>query len=97
MDQNEKVIFAELGRQWFDSIVEILKVNFGNIQYGSQGDDWIWITRKNVKIEIDTFFSANLEVKGPRKGYATVQEVLSLMRPEWIEKVFAEPKTDFTI
>jgi hypothetical protein len=96
MDQNEKVIFAELGRQWFDSIVEILKKHFGNIQYGSQGDDWIWITRKNIKIEIDTFYSANLEVKGPRKGFNLVQEILNLMNPDWIEKIFTEPKPDLT-
>lgn len=97
MDQNEKVIFAELDRNYFDSIVEVLKTNFKNIRFGSQGDDWIWITKKGIKIEIDSFYSFNLEVKGPRKGFVLVQKILKLINSNCIKKIFDVPYLDKTI
>lgn len=96
MDQNEQVIFAVLERKHFDAIVAALARHFGEIEYGSQGDDWIWIERRDVRIAIDSFFSMQLDVKGPRRGYGLAQEILSLMKPEWIETVYAPPITDPT-
>jgi hypothetical protein len=94
MDQNEFVIFAELDPARFDQIVERLKRHFKNIEYGRQGDDWIWVHHKKEKIEIDTFFSNNLEVKGRRRQYQASNEILKALEDEWIIKIFSPPRVD---
>lgn len=63
-DQDEFVIFAELHRDKFDEILQSLTGPFKDIQFGSQGDDWIWIHLGDDKIEIDSFYSMELDVKG---------------------------------
>ncbi|MBI3152735.1 MAG: hypothetical protein HYZ21_11420 [Chloroflexi bacterium] len=67
MDQDEFVIFAELDREKFEDILEKLMQHFQNVRFGRQGDDWIWVNFAEGKIEIDTFHSTNLEVKGRRR------------------------------
>lgn len=96
MDQNEKVIFAELKRDSFDLIVEALKSKFNDFNYGSQGDEWIWIEKEGKKVEIDSFYSRELEIKGPRVAYEIVKEILHLLSEEWILKIFDKPKSDLT-
>lgn len=96
MDQDEKVIFAELDRGSFALIVAALAARFDDIQYGSQCDDWIWIERGGMKVEIDSFYSMQLELKGPRRAFGLLQEILALMRPEWIVAGYAVPKPDLT-
>jgi len=94
MDQNEFVIFAKLDPTKTDQIVERLKQHFKNIEYGRRGDDWIWIDHKKERIEIDTFRSMNLEVKGMRRQYRTSSENLKTLEDEWIIKIFNPPKVD---
>ncbi len=96
MDQNEKVIFAELKRDSFDLIVKTLKSKFSDFNHGSQGDDWIWIEKEGKKVEIDSFYSLELEVKGPRIACGIVKEILHLLSEEWILKIFDRPKLDLT-
>jgi len=96
MDQDEYVIFAELDREKFEQILGRLRLHFQNIQFGRQGDDYIWINFPNSKIEIDTFYSMNLEVKGRRGQYSVYREVLSCLENEWVIKEFNPPKVDLT-
>ncbi|WLT40611.1 hypothetical protein NON20_25595 (plasmid) [Synechocystis sp. B12] len=96
MEQNEWVIFAELRRSDFELIVSILSDHFPCLEWGSQGDDWIWIYHRDYKLEIDSFSSMELEVKGPRKAYGLVQEILHLLPPSVFIDVFECPKLDFT-
>jgi hypothetical protein len=96
MDQNEWVIFAELQRSDFELIVSILSDHFPRLEWGSQCDDWIWIYRRDYKLEIDSFSSMELEVKAQRKAYGLAQEVLSLLPPSVFIDVFECPKLDFT-
>ncbi|MEB3160431.1 MAG: hypothetical protein VKL20_03095, partial [Synechocystis sp.] len=65
MNQNDRVIFAELQRSAFDQIVVILGDRFRRVRWGSQGDDWLWILHRGYRLEIDSFYSLQLEVKGP--------------------------------
>ena len=60
MNQDDFVIFAELHQDKFDGILQTLMSLFENIEYGRQGDDWIWIPVGDHKIEIDSFYSLNL-------------------------------------
>lgn len=96
MNQDEFVIFAELNRDRFDEIVQTLMSHFENIQFGSQGDDWIWIHLADDKIEIDSFFSMELEVKGKYTYLPVIRRILQILKEDWILKVFDPPKIDTT-
>ena len=96
MNQNEFVIFAELNRDHFDEILQSLMGQFENIQSGRQGDDWIWIHLREDRIEIDSFYSMELEVKGKYKYIAVAKQIIQSMKTEWILQVFDPPKVDMT-
>lgn len=96
MQPNEFVIFAELKREKFEELVQALTVHFENIAFGRQGDDWIWIHFANDKIEIDSFYSLNLEVKGKYEQQTKARQILQLLESDWILKVFDPPKPDLT-
>jgi hypothetical protein len=96
MNQDDFVIFAELRRDKFEDIVQALSICFENIQYGSQGDDWIWVHLREDKIEIDSFFSMNLEVKGKFKHLPIIKQILQMLKDELILQIFDPPKIDMT-
>ena len=96
MDENEHVIFAELNRDKFEDILDRLMKFYPSIQFGRQGDDWIWVHVDDEKIEIDSFFSEQLEVKGRQRHSKTVRHILQVIEKEWILKRFDPPKTDLT-
>ena len=96
MNPDDFVIFAELDRETFDEILQTLSSHFENIQYGSQGDDWIWIHLGDDKIEIDSFFSMNLEVKGKYKYLPVIKRILQMLKDELILQIFSPPKLDTT-
>jgi hypothetical protein len=96
MNQDEYVIFAELDRAKFEEILARLRLHFQNIEFGRQGDDYIWVHFSNSKIEIDTFYSMNLEVKAQRGQYPLCKEILSCLNNEWIIQEFIPPKVDLT-
>ena len=96
MDDNTFVIFAELDRDKFEEILDRLMKFYPSIQFGRQGDDWIWVHVEEDKIEIDSFFSEQLEVKGMQKHAETVQHILKVIEKEWILKRFDPPKIDLT-
>ena len=96
MDQDEFVIFAELKREKFEEILQILNEQFKNIDHGRQGDDYIWIHFSEGRIEIDSFYSMNLELKGKRKQYTTAMQMLSHMDDDWVLQRFDPPKIDRT-
>ena len=96
MNQDDFVIFAELNRDKFDGILQTLMSHFENIEYGRQGDDWIWIPIGDDKIEIDSFYSMNLEVKGKYERLSFVRQILQELRDDWILQVFNPPKIDMT-
>ena len=96
MNQDEFVIFAELDRDRFDEILQTLMKQFENIEYGRQGDDWIWILLGDDKIEIDSFYSMNLEVKGKSEHFPIVRQILQELQDDWILQVFDPPKVDMT-
>ncbi|GAB4399720.1 MAG: hypothetical protein OHK003_24430 [Anaerolineales bacterium] len=96
MTEDEFVIFAELNREKFEDILDRLMKYFQGIQFGRQGDDWIWVHVEDERIEIDSFTSEQLEVKGRRKHSKTVQDILRFIEKEWILNRFNPPKKDLT-
>ena len=97
MDKDTFVIFAELNRDKFEDILDRLMKYYPSIQFGRQGDDWIWIHLEDDKIEIDSFFSDQLEVKGRQKHSKTIREILQALDKEWILKRFDPQKEDLTL
>ena len=96
MDENGHVIFAELNRDKFEDILDRLMKFYPSVQFGRQGDDWIWIHVEDDKIEIDSFFSEQLEVKGRQRHSKTIKHILQVIEKEWILKRFDPPKADLT-
>ena len=96
MNQEDFVIFAELDRDHFADITQVLSAHFADIESGSQGDDWIWIHLGEDKIEIDSFYSIELEVKGKYKYLTVAKQIIQNMNSEWILQSFDPPKIDMT-
>jgi len=97
MNQDDFVIFAELDRDKFDEILQSLTERFKDIQSGRQGDDWIWIhLADDEKIEVDSFFSMQLEVKGEYKHLTLATQILHDLDKLYILQVFDPPKADTT-
>ena len=96
ISQDDFVIFAELNRDNFDEILQILTEQFENIQSGRQGDDWIWIHLDVDKLEIDSFYSMELDVKGKYKHLTVAEQIIQNMDRDWILQVFDPPKIDLT-
>lgn len=96
MNQDDFVIFAKLNRDHFDEIMHSLTEQFKNIQSGRQGDDWIWIHLGEDRIEIDSFYSMELEVKGKYKYISVAKQIIQYMDGKWILQVFDPPKIDLT-
>jgi len=97
MNQDEFVIFAELHRSKFDEILQSLTEQFKDIQSGRQGDDWIWIhLADDEKIEIDSFFSMQLEVKGKYKHLTLAKQILQNLNEHYVLQIFDPPKIDLT-
>ncbi|HAV77399.1 MAG TPA: hypothetical protein DCX53_08600 [Anaerolineae bacterium] len=96
MDQDEFVIFAVLNRDHFDEILKPLTEQFKDIESGRQGDDWIWVHLGDDKIEIDSFYSMELEVKGKRKHYMVVMQAIQKLAKDSIIQIFDPPKVDMT-
>lgn len=98
MDQKEYVIFAELDAHCFEHIVTVLQRRFDHLQYGRQGDDWIWVEfcHGRERLEIDSFYSPWLELKGRRRNYGLAQEILACLPPACIRCVPQPPRVDLT-
>lgn len=96
MKQDEFVIFAELSREKFEDILDRLMKYYPSIQFGRQGDDWIWVHVEDDRVEIDSFTSEQLEVKGRLKHSKTVKHILQVIEKEWILKRFDPPREDLT-
>lgn len=96
MHPDDFVIFSELDRDRFDEILQTLKEHFEQIQSGRQGDDWIWIHLGEDKIEIDSFYSMQLEIKGKYKHLTVAAQIIQHMDRDWILQVFDPPKIDMT-
>ncbi len=96
MHQDDFFIFAELNRERFDEILQTLMEHFKDIQSGRQGDDWIWIHAGDDKLEIDSFFSMQLEVKGKYKQLEAAKQILQDLDEHCILQIFDPPKIDLT-
>ncbi len=95
-NQEEIVIFGELDESSFTIVERALKARYSKVMSGQQGDSWIWVFHRGGKIEIDTFYSYKLEIRGARKQFGLVQEIINIIRPLCVVTEFDPPKIDDT-
>ena len=75
------MIFAELQYEGDYSdihfeLVEYLQSKFPKIEYGLQGDSWIWIFAGDEKVAIDTFSSMKHQVKSEQLNSSLIKQVI---------------------
>ncbi len=92
------MIFAELEypehySDFHDELVEFIQLTFPDIQYGHQGDSWIWITDSKEKVEIDTFTSMKHQIKSAHDGNL-VQKVMATLSAKYKLRVYETPELE---
>ena len=78
----------------FDRLVMSLKEHFGSIEYGQQGDAWIWITQNEMKVAIDTFTTMHFQVKAEPASEALAESVLAALQGKFEISILAEPELE---
>lgn len=91
------MIFAELkyDEDYADKhfeLVEFLKNEFDDIQYGLQGDSWIWIFDGDEKVAIDTFYSMKHQVMSTGSQCKLVHRVLTKLSERFELSILDEPE-----
>lgn len=91
------MIFAELEyekhySEFHDELVIFVKSKFPNIEYGLQGDSWIWIIEDNEKVAIDTFSSMKHQIKSSNAKSTLVNEVIEHVSSKYKVVVYDIPE-----
>ena len=78
----------------FHELVALLREKYRDVRYGQQGDSWIWVDNRGMKVEIDTFTSMHFQVKSPSEKRFLVVKVLELLQNRYKLNVYAEPELE---
>lgn len=92
------MIFAEMEYPqdyWdiHDELVRHVQAHFSQVESGHQSDSWIWITRGDEKVAIDTFTAMKHQVKSAHPG-PLVQDVLAALASRYTLRVYASPEPE---
>lgn len=74
-----------------EALVTRLKQHYKNIEWGRQGEDWIWIYRADMKVEIDNFSAMIHEIKSPSQHRRLVKQVITKLSEHYELEVLPEP------
>ncbi|BFM13908.1 hypothetical protein R50073_00910 [Maricurvus nonylphenolicus] len=74
-----------------EALVTLLKQHYKNIEWGQQGEDWIWIYRADMKVEIDNFTAMIHEIKSPSQNRRLVRQVITKLSEHYELDVLSEP------
>ena len=93
------MIFAELQYEQDYSdvhfeLVEFMKNKFPEIQYGLQGDSWIWVFHGDEKVAIDTFSSMKHQVKSESSKGDLVKLVIATLSDRYTLTEYDEPELE---
>ena len=77
-----------------DELVIFVKSKFPNIEYGLQGDSWIWIIENNDKVAIDTFSSMKHQIKSSNNEFILVNKVIDHISSKYKVVVYDTPELD---
>lgn len=85
-----EVEYPEDYRYAHSKIVTLMKACFSNVEFGLQGDSWIWVMDGDDKVTIDTFTCMKHQVKSNSAG-VHVQKVIDALRVKYNVRVFDDP------
>ena len=93
------MIFAEMEyekhySEFHDELVTFIKSEFPNIEYGLQGDSWIWIFENNEKVAIDTFSSMKHQIKSSNKEFSLVNRVIEYVSSRYKVVAYSTPELE---
>lgn len=88
------MIFARFLREpRFQELVKLLEARFPRVQSGWQSDRWIWIFDGSSKVEIDDFWSHDLEIKAAEPS-ELLEVVLDCLQQHYRISRLAEPEPE---
>ena len=75
----------------YDKLLEFMKIHFRNVESGSQGDAYIWITNKTEKVSLDTFSSIRFQIKADASSSSLVKLVVNTLKKQYTVQLYPEP------
>jgi hypothetical protein len=93
------MIFAEMEyeqeySEFHDELVIFIKAQFPKIEYGLQGDSWIWIFEDDEKVAIDTFSSMKHQIKSSSAEFTLVNKVIEYVSSHYKVVVYDTPELE---
>jgi hypothetical protein len=85
--------YPETYEDMHDGLVAFVKARFSKIDFGLQGDSWIWIFLGDDKVAIDTFSSMKHLIKASRPG-SHVDAVIEALRGAYTVRVYSAPELE---
>jgi len=75
-------------------LVEYLKTKYPKIEYGLQGDSWIWIFDGDDKVAIDTFYSMKHQIKSESSESCLVRQVIRMLSLRYKLTEYDDPEPE---
>lgn len=75
-------------------LVKFVQMHFSTVQFGLQGDSWIWIFNGSDKVEIDTFSSMRHQVKCASADSQLVTIVIEKLLTKYKLHIYPEPELE---
>jgi hypothetical protein len=73
-----------------EELLAFVSDHFSQVQSGSQGDSWIWISDYDKKVAIDTFSFMKHQIKSDVPG-KHVGKIIEILRLKYPVKVYDTP------
>ena len=71
-----------------------LKSKYPGIEYGLQGDSWIWIFDGDEKVAIDTFYSMKHQIKSESPQSCLVRQVIKMLSSKYKLTEYDDPEPE---
>ena len=78
----------------FKELVHLLQSQFAQVQWGSQCDDWIWITHGTMKVAIDNFWSQSLQIKAAPASKPLLDRVIQAIDEHYRLAIIDPPELE---
>lgn len=89
-----EMVYQQEYAEFHHELVAFIKVRFSNIEYGLQGDSWIWIFENDEKVAIDTFSSMKHQIKSSAGGRQLASIVIDYLKAEYTIVVYDTPELE---
>lgn len=73
----------------FEQLVAFLQGHYPDLQWGQQGENWIWIYQDGLKVEIDNFSALHLQLKNPAGSPSLARQVIAILQSRYSMALWA--------